>query len=202
MFNEILDNRDFNSAPAIVAIVPVNATKWNPENWFENKYELTPYCEFENGVHRVDGVCEPFSMPKEWWEKTAPKLAVGFKILSAGVKIACAGLPLAIDPELFKTMKNEAAFMKELASHLGSEDKALSDISGESMELVKSTGQSTRDFRQSAKQDVNRIARMQLAKLFEDIAPDNYKSRQWGELGRVLMSDDTYRWLCNAHAKS
>ncbi len=192
-FNEILDNRDFNPAPAIVAIIPVSGTKWNPKNWFENEYQLTPYCEFENGVHPIEGVCPPFSMPKEWWQKTAPTLAVGFEILATGIKIACAGLPLAIEPELFKTMKNEVAFMKELASHLGS---------GESIELLESPGQGQHDFRQNDKDDMNRIARMQLAKLFQEIAPKNYESRQWGELRRLPMSDNTYRWLCKAHAKS
>ena len=201
LFNEILDNRDFNSAPAIVAIVPVNDKKWNPKTWFENKYELIPYCEFESEIHRMGRVCEPFIMPKPWWEKTAPKLAIAVKILSAGVKIACAGLPLGVDPELFKTMKNDVDFMKELASHLELKGGAFSDITSESAEYVESTRKNVADLRQKDKQDINRIARVQLAALFEEIAPDNYKSRQWGQLRRVPMNDNTYRWLCDTHAK-
>jgi hypothetical protein len=49
--------------------------------------------------------------------------------------------------------------------------------------------------------DEKQIVRMQLAKLFEEIAPKNYKARQWGELQRVRMADNTYRWLCEAHAE-
>jgi len=202
IFNEILDNRDFNSAPAIVSIVPLDGTKWNPQNWFENKYDIVPYCEFENETHQIENVCTPFKMPRKWWEKTAPKLAIAVKVLSAGVKIACAGLPVGVDPELFKTMKNEVGFMKELASHLELKGEAISDITSESMEHVKSaTGDTIHDLRQIDKEDLNRIARMQLAQLFEEIAPINYKSRKWGELRRVQMPDNTYRWLCDAHAK-
>jgi hypothetical protein len=43
--------------------------------------------------------------------------------------------------------------------------------------------------------------RMQLAELFEAIAPRNYEARQWGERRRVRMADNTYRWLCPKHAK-
>jgi hypothetical protein len=42
---------------------------------------------------------------------------------------------------------------------------------------------------------------MQLAQLLEAIAPDNYKARQWGPLRRVRMGDNTYRWMCDEHAR-
>ncbi len=88
-----------------------------------------------------------------------------------------------------------------MASHLGSKEKASSDISDESMEFATHPMHVIRDLSRKSEDDNNRIAGMQLAKLFEEIAPDNYKSRQWGELRRTLMIDNTHRWLCDDHAK-
>ncbi len=56
-----------------------------------------------------------------------------------------------------------------------------------------------RDLRQIGGEDEKRIVRMQLAELLGDIAPKNYKARQWGPLRRVRMADNTYRWLCAEH---
>jgi len=202
LLNEMLDNRDLNSAPAVVSIVPVDGSKFNLKNWFEKEYIVMPYCEYESGVHKVDFSVK-FKKPREWWEKTAPKLAFGVKVLSAGIQIACAGLPVAVDPKLFETMKKEVEFMKELAGHLELEGEAASDINTESGELVeKLKGKGTlRDLRQLSGEDEKRIARMQLAQLLEQIAPKNYKARQWGLLRRVRMPDNTYRWLCAKHAE-
>jgi hypothetical protein len=98
----------------------------------------------------------------------------------AGIKIACAGLPLAVDPELFEAMKNEVEFMKELAGHLELEGGAESDISLDASETVENIEQKgrIRDFRRSSGDDEKRIVRMQLAELFEQISPKNYKARQ------------------------
>ena len=200
-FDEILDNRDFNSAPAVVSIVPVDGSAFNPKNWFDKDYKIIPYCEYEGGVHPVS-FSIPLTKPRQWWQKTASKLAAGIKVLSAGIKIACAGLPLAVDPKLFDAMKNEVAFMKELAGHLELEGGAESDISAEASDTVEKIDQKVRIhyFRQLSGEDEKRIVRMQLAELFEQIAPKNYKARQWGELRRVRMPDNTYRWLCAKHA--
>ena len=93
LMNEMLDNREFNSAPAVVSIEAVDGSKFNPKNWFEKNYVLRPFCEREGRVHPVDFVV-PFNKPREWWVKTAPRLSMAVKVLSAGVQIACEGLPL------------------------------------------------------------------------------------------------------------
>ncbi|MHC4241594.1 MAG: hypothetical protein ACYSU4_04265 [Planctomycetota bacterium] len=54
--------------------------------WFSNTSPRT------GGVDPVDFVV-PFKKPKEYWFKTAPRLSLAVKVLSAGVQIACAGLP-------------------------------------------------------------------------------------------------------------
>ena len=202
VLNEMLDNRDFSSAPAVVSIIPADGSKFNPKSWFNKEYILRPYCEYEGGVHNINfGIT--FKKPKKWWEKTAPKLALGVKLLSAGLRIGFAGLPMGVDANLFDEMKNEVGFMKELAGHLKLEGGAESDISAEGGELVqKLKGKETlRDLRQFGGEDEKRIVRMQLAELFSEIATRNYKSRKWGTLRRVRMSDNTYRWLCEEHAE-
>lgn len=68
------------------------------------------------------------------------------------------------------------------------------------MEEMKGRG-AARDLRQKGGGDEKRIARMQLAELLGEIAPRNYKARQWGPLRRVRMPDETYRWLCDKHAE-
>jgi hypothetical protein len=202
MVDEMLDNRDFNSAPAVVSIAPVDGSKFNPKNWFEKEYVLRPYCEREGRIHPVDFSVK-FNKPRVWWEETAPKLAIGVKILLAGIQIACTGLPLAVDAKLFDAMKNEVGFMKELAGHLELKGGAESDISAEAGELVEEMkgGGKIRDLRQFGGEDEKRIARMQLAELLEEIAPNYYKAMQWGSLSRVRMPDNTYRWLCEEHTQ-
>ncbi len=202
LMNEMLDNRDFNSAPAVVSIEPVDGSKFNPKNWFEKEYILRPFCEWEGSVHPID-YSTPFRKPKEWWVKIAPKLSLAVKVLSAGIQIACAGLPLAVKPEIFDAIENHAEFMKELAGHLEIEGDAESGISVESGRLVeRRVGYGINyDFRQLSSEDEKRILRMQLAELLSEIAPKNYKARKWGELTRVRMQDNTYRWLCKKHTE-
>ena len=156
----------------------------------------------KKGMHPVDFSVR-FKKPREWWEKTAPKLATGMKVLSAGIKIACAGLPLGVDAKVFEAMQEETEFMKELADHLELDGGAESDISEEAGEFTEAEGRKgrLRDFRDLGGEDEKRIARMQLARLLEEIAPKEYKARQWGELRRVRMPDNTYRWLCQNHIK-
>ncbi|MBC8468948.1 MAG: leucine-rich repeat domain-containing protein [Planctomycetes bacterium] len=202
LLDEMLDNRDFNSAPAVISIEGVDGSKFNPKNWFEKKYVLRPFCEREGRVHPGDFVV-PFNKPREWWVKTAPRLSMAVKVLSAGVQIACAGLPLGVKPEVFEAVEKHAEFMKELAGHLELEGGAESDVSeeaGRTVEKMKGKDR-LRDLRQLSGDDEKRIARMQLAELFSEIAPKNYKGRQWGPLRRVRMPDNTYRWLCKEHAE-
>jgi GTPase SAR1 family protein len=198
LLNELLDNRDFNSAPALVSIVPVDGSGFNPKNWFEKEYLLTPYCEYEREVHSVDFSLN-FTKPRAWWEQAAPKVATAVKVLSAGVQIACAGLPM-VNPTLFEAMKNDVKFMKELAKHLELEGGAVSDISADGGQFVEHF-KSGDDFRQGSADDQKRIARMQLAQLLKEIAPKEYDARLWGALRRVRMADNTYRWLCAKHAE-
>ncbi len=200
-FNDLLDNRDFNSAPAIISISPKDKSNFNPENWFQKEYQLIPYCEFEGVEHKCVDAKVTFRMPKEWWKKTAPKLAAGIKVLSIGLQIAFAYFPMKVNPELYEEMKYEVGFMKELTKHLELEDGAESDISEFGEETVYELKKISKivDLRQKDFMDKNRILRQQLAELLSEIAPKKYKSRQWGTMQRVPMRDNTFRWLCVKH---
>ena len=201
-FNEMLDDRDFTSAPGVVSIVPADGSSFDPRTWFNCKYVLRPYCESETGVHPVDFSLS-FTKSRPWWEKIAPKLALGVKVLSAGLSIGFAGMPLAVGDDLYKTIKNEVTFMKELAGHLELKGGAASDLSDDAGDFAKAVGHTPRhaDLRDFGQEDQKRMARQQLAGLLREIAPKNYEARQWGPLRRIHLPDNTYRWLCKEHAE-
>ncbi len=201
LFDEMLDNREFASAPGIVGIGLLPGKTIKPSNWFNQEYVLTPYCEFESAIHRCTDASVVFEMPRVWWEKTAPKLSLGLRLLSTGLKIGFAGLPLGVDAALFTAMKDEVGLMKELAGLIKLEGGAESDVGGDAGEFLRGKGAGMLDVRDERGADVNRIARMQLAQLLGEIAPKNYKGRKWGSLRRVRMRDNTYRWLCEEHAR-
>ncbi len=201
LMDEMLDNREFNSAPGVVGIGLLMGEKLSPGNWFNQKYILTPYCEFEGAIHRCTDASVVFKMPRVWWEKTAPKLALGLRLLSTGLKIGFAGLPLKVDEELFEAMKDEVGLMKELAGLIKLEGGAESDVGVDAGEFLRGKGAGMLDVLDERGADVNRIARMQLAQLLGEIAPKNYKARKWGSLQRVRMRDNSYRWMCQEHAK-
>jgi internalin A len=202
MLNELLDNRDVASAPSVVAIAPEDGSAFNPKNWFEKHYVLTPYCEWDWGVHATDFHVS-FMMPRHWWRKTGPRLALGLKVLSGGLQIAFAGLPLAMSDPAFKAMEKEVNFMKELVKHLdleGGPQSGLSDEAGGFVEEMERRWP-VRNVIGLSSGSVDVLARMQLAELLEEIAPRHYKARRWGPLRRIRMPDNTCRWLCNEHAK-
>ncbi len=198
VINEMLDNRDFNPIPAIVTIAPKNKSAWNPQNWFENEFVITPYCECSNEeMHSVKDAKVIFKKSKKWWLKTAPKLSLGFKVLSAGIKIYLTGLPLTLGDKKYEGIKYEVNFMKELASHLRTnfelDNNGMNKFSDDDYSLTPV------DLTQKFEKDINRTARLQLAQIYMEIAPINYESRKWGSLERRRMSDNSFRWLCDKH---
>jgi hypothetical protein len=196
LLDELLDNREFNSAPGIVGIGLLNGGKLNPKNWFEQKYILTPYCEGEGAIHRCTDASVVFKMPREWWVKTGPKVAIGVRVLSMGLKILFAGLPMKVPAELYEGLKHEIALMKELAGMMKLEGGPESDVDESEGRFVRSKGAGMADLRDERGSDANRVARIQLARLLGEVAPDNYRARKWGSLRRVKMYDNSYRWLC------
>ncbi|GEM_PF-3409717 len=202
LHNELLDNRDFSAAPAIVSIAPVDKSAFDPRNWFEKNYILTPYCEWEGGIHR-DYFSVSFKMPRDWWEKTAPKLALGIKVLSAGMQMALAGMPLAVGDSIYEAVRNEVEFMKELVKHLKLKGGAASDVTAETDALWSEREMlgGILDLRDLDREGEKRIARFRLTELLKSIAPANYGSGEWGALKRVRMPDNTFRWLCPKHTR-
>ena len=92
----------------------------------------------------------------------------------------------------FNAIKEDVAFMNALAKHI----ELKVDDAHESAEGI--TGRfdddSVTDLRRDHKDA--RVMRAALSRFLEEVAPDNYRARQWGSLRRVKMSDNSYRWLC------
>lgn len=207
-FDQMMDGRDFTSAPGLVSILPLHQKRFNWNDWFKCEYVLTPYCECEGEVHRCESASVIFKKSRTWWASTAPLLLLGLKTLTVGVTLSAAGAPLAIAAatgattalaaEVYNDIKPVADFMKELLNQISklsgaSEGKAKSVVAGD---YDKFSENLMKEFYGGE----SRIVRTQLQQLLCDIARDNFEARQWGDMRRVRMPDNTYRWMCNFHA--
>lgn len=192
---QMLDDREFTSAPGIISINTVDRSAWNPETYFKKKYVLTPFCECEQNIHPCEDGHVEFAKDREWWAKTAPWIARGTKVLSVGLQLAFAGMPVAMTASTFNAINEDVAFMNALAKHIELKADG-ADKRDESVEGI--TGRfdddSVTDMRRDHKD--TRLTRAALSRFLEEVAPDNYRARQWGSLRRVRMSDNSYRWLC------
>jgi len=206
-FDKILDAREFYSAPGIIAILPIDSKSWNPKEWFNQTYMLSPYCEHEGGIHRIDFSVK-FTKPRTWWAKSGPVLNViiqtSMRILQIGINVA----PV-IGGDVFTTnIKNDLRFMNNLLGLTGKTNLNENDLKSKGFaisnpETIGVLGAEGDDYlhnmRSYNNDDSYRMATMQLTELLKELAPDEYAARQWGELQRVRMPDNSYRWLCKKH---
>jgi RHS repeat-associated protein len=132
--------------------------------------------------------CFDVKKDKEWWVATAPWIARGTKLLTAGLQFAFAGMPLALGDVVFSEIKNHVELMKELVRHM------------EELEIESNSHNKLRALARRAAGE--RLTRESLSQFLGVIAPRNYRDGNWGSLSRVRMSDDKYRWLCPEHAAS
>ena len=206
----LLDERDFTPIPLIFIITPVDRSRWNPKRFFERKFSFTPCCEYEKGIHKVEFQIN-FQCPRKWWVKTAPILSAIVKLLIISVKIGSAGAPMLIPSPQFKKIEDEINFMKDMVDVIpdlegGSEGDILVETGEfiQKLRVSEETGvpvpisESVKTFLKAGG-DIDRVARMELAALLQKLKPHNYEARQWGELERVKLPDNTYRWLCEKH---
>ena len=196
--DDMLDDRDFTSAPGIVSITTVDRSAWNPETYFRQKYVLTPFCECEQNIHPCEDGRVEFKRDKKWWAQTAPWIARGTKVLSVGLQLAFVGMPLAMPTAAFAAIKDDVAFMKELTKHLKLE---VGNADALDEGLASKTSRFDDDNVQDMRGDDARMMRVALRRLFIEVAPDEYEAREWGSLRRVRMSDNSHRWLCKDCAK-
>ncbi|MCL4202324.1 MAG: leucine-rich repeat domain-containing protein [Pirellulaceae bacterium] len=199
--SDMLDERHQKSAPSVFSIGTQDGSPWNPQTYFRQTYVLTPWCECEGGMHRHDAGQVLFPTNREWWDKTAPWIARGTKLLATGLQLAFTGVPLALGDDVFGVIKNDVTFMKELTKQL--ELKADPD-SGDGKRLLRPNGpravEHIKDVRGKDKE--TSLMRAALTRFLEELAPDNYRAGQWGELKRTRLPDNSYRWLCEACARS
>ncbi|MCP4674369.1 MAG: hypothetical protein GY854_02390 [Deltaproteobacteria bacterium] len=193
-FGQMLDNRDVTSAPGIISINTIDRSAWNPKKYFEKKFVLTPYCECHNNIHPCEDGGVEFSKDRDWWKTTAPWITRVTKVLSVGLQLAFAGMPLAMSAAAFAAIKNDVAFMNALTKHIelnaGDADKRTESIAG------RFGDDTVADMRRDDGEV--RLMRAALSGFLKEVAPDNYKARQWGSLRRVRMSDNSYRWICES----
>ena len=195
--SDILDDREFTSAPAIISINNADRSPWNPKTYFRKEHVLTPFCECEQNIHPCEDGCVAFSRDKEWWVKTAPWIARGTKVLSVGLQLALTGMPLVMVPSASEAIKNDVTFMNELAKHIELQAEAKD---GGAEGLASRFGDDGLADMREADSDT-RLMRAALSRFLEEVAPDSYRARQWGSLRRVRMRDNSHRWLCSACAE-
>jgi hypothetical protein len=203
ILNKILENRDYNPTPAMFAIMPADRENFNWDKWFNQRYAISPYCEYEQEIHRCEGVWFTFKKRKDWWLKAAPALGIVIRMLGTVVRIASRGVLVQMAPNVQQEEKYICDFMREFACKMEqvdtSEKSRTSDMSSGFVGDVNEKG--IVDVRMRDLNDDQRIARIRLSELLKEIAPDKYKAQQWGPLKRIMMRDNTYRWLCNKHAE-
>jgi internalin A len=189
--DKMLDDREFNSAPGIILIEPVNGSKWNPKTYFGKEYKVVPFCECKGCKHPVIDAGITFKRNRQWWVKCAPIIAGGTKVLSIGLMAACAGTPLLIGKVGYEAVKYQIAMSKELAKHIELKGGA----GNKPDKLTKDVLDAASEGRVGCFDEP--VLREQLALFLEEIAPANYKAKRWGTLERRRMPDNSYRWICD-----
>ncbi len=191
---DLLDDRDFTAAPGLIAVTTKNRSRWNPASYFRQTYSLIPYCEFEGGIHPCEDATVDFTKDQMWWTKTAPIVSSASKLLVAGLLLSYASVPILFGAATASLLKEHVEFMKELTKHFEMKppDKRAQDGLDEVL-------QGDYDFRGDDIRQA-KLARMALIRFLEEVAPTNYRSRLWGSLRRVRLSDNSHRWLCEEHA--
>jgi Leucine-rich repeat (LRR) protein len=193
--NELLDDREATAAPGIISIRTKDRSPWNPVSYFKKTYVITPYCESDEGIHACEDGCVEFTRDRVWWRKTAPWIARGTKLLSAGLQIGLAGMPLAVGSEAAKHIDGEIKLMAALGKHLALDEPLIEEDDGTAIARVDAL----RDLR--GQNIETRLARVAVTRLLEETAPDNYHAKSWGGLRRIRMPDNSHRWLCGCCAE-
>jgi hypothetical protein len=194
--SQMLDDRDHTAAPGLICLMAKDCSPWNPVGYFKRTYILTPYCECEGNIHACEDGNVEFTKDRDWWKKTAPWIARSTKLLAAGLQLGFAGMPLALGAEAAKVIEDEVKFMEELTKHLEIETPE----EGKDPDVREAFGSVVgKDLRGNDRETA--ITRAALSRFLEEAAPTNYRARRWGSLRRVKMSDNSYRWLCEACVK-
>ncbi|MBF0566779.1 MAG: leucine-rich repeat domain-containing protein [Nitrospirae bacterium] len=206
LFDDMLEITGFTPIPSLISIIHVNdGSLLNINNLFQIEFSLTLYCEHEKGIHTTDYHLE-FKIPRAWWRKTLPVAGKLFDMLRVGLKAAPYVVAL-VDPTLWEGMqtpeiKGALFTMDTLLKWSNIEkSKALENL-GDMSEINVTANDFTYDMRSKAfGEDTEfRQVRLQLADLLKELDPASYKVRKWGELERLKMKDNSYRWLCKKHA--
>lgn len=180
--------------PSIWGIRPLSED-FKIKNLFKEELAFTPYCECEEQIHRCPDATIFYTFNKNWWVKTAPRVASAVRWVSKGLTLFFAGVPVGLDPAIAEEVKNEVSFLKSLSSAM--EIKKPEDFDKHTSDLgivSKHEERGILDLREAI--DGKGLIRAGLELLMEEIAPVQCKAKQWGSLRAARMPDETYRWLC------
>ncbi|MBF0466937.1 MAG: leucine-rich repeat domain-containing protein [Nitrospirae bacterium] len=206
LFDDMLEISGFTPIPSLISIIHVNNKSiLKINNLFEIEFILAFYCEYDKGIHKTDYHLD-FNIPKEWWRKTLPVAGLLFDTLRGGLKAAPYVVSL-VDLTLWAGMQTpeikSALFTMDKLFKWANEanSKALENL-GEMPNIDGTVNDFTYDLRSKAfREDTEfRQVRLQLADLLKGLDPESYKARKWGELERLKMKDNSFRWLCKQHA--
>ncbi len=189
----IFDLREQSNIPAIFMIHPLKKSWRNLTNLFQESYKLQFYCEHEHGAHPGSYEKE-FSMSRKWWTSFRPIFSISLKVLSIALGPAFAVAPVIASETDYKQIKDELNLAKEFLKTLPSE----LDDTKEPFNEIRNSSAKGREYWEMQNENMQKdLAQFELA--IKEIDPASYQSKQWGNLKRYHMPDNTYRWLCALH---
>lgn len=202
----LLDARNFAPIPTIMIIQPINKKLWRPKSWFMNSYSLTPCCEYEKNIHKINYSFQ-FEAPQDWWRKAAPIISSAINVLTIAGRIGLAfvGVPSSMNTSPGYDLVNEEIHcMQEIL-------KTIPKLDGDINSNVPIGTQNViNQFERTNKlsgilnehyiiDDYHREAMMALTNLYKNNCLSEFEARKYGDLERVRLPDNTYRWLCKEH---
>jgi internalin A len=168
---------EFPDCPRLFTIIPDRSSSWRLSEVWEERFELTLWCERPGSEHPWPAARYKFDNPKEWFVTVAPYLVALSRLLRAVVPIGGAALGVALPEEEFKRIDKDLDLMKTLAQQLpggGDEDRL-------DLEINAGTGR--------VEGADLRALRMLLLRLDPAMG--------FGGLRRVLSPSGDYLWICS-----
>jgi GTPase SAR1 family protein len=106
--------------PRLFSLVPVERRRFDPREWTSAKFRLTLWCEhsrlplpFWNGKNSKEGVYD-IELTRDWFREAAPFLKILTGTLTLILPVATAGVKLALDEAVYKTIDEELDFGKKV----------------------------------------------------------------------------------------
>ncbi|MDJ0839418.1 MAG: COR domain-containing protein [Acidobacteriota bacterium] len=187
---QALDFHELNVVPAFFTLTPVDSTSINPANWFSQEYSLRFYCEHEGGPHPWDWSCQ-FRATREWWKKVGPLVSFCSKVLSVGIPLSRGAVNAFLGSQEWDKAKDEIQLMENICKQMDKIQVSNTLWTGDLEELGEHEANYKRQIR---------YARWEVSEIVKQKDKRSIELRDFNGLERVLLPDNTYRWLCPKHS--